>query len=87
MNMELLVNQYDQLSTTQFDRDILLGVLLRACPESIRQHLTLSVTEGTNYAEVKEKILAYERSSRFWTAGDVMKQLNDRPSTRQRQER
>ena len=82
MNMELLVNQYDQLSTTQFDRDILLGVLLRACPESIRQHLTLSVTEGTNYAEVKEKILAYERSSRFWTAGDVMKQLNDRPSTK-----
>ena len=82
MNMELLVNQYDQLSTKQFDRDILLGVLLRACPDSVRQHLTLSVNEGTSYAEVKEKILAYERSSRFWTAGDVMKQLNDRPSTK-----
>ena len=45
------------LRSKPFDRDVLLGVLLRVCPESIRQHLTLSVQEATQYRDVRERIL------------------------------
>ena len=76
-SLETLVQEYDVLRAKPFDREVfLLGVLLRICPESIRQHLTFAFSEGTSYQDVCEKILAYERSSKAWTMNDVMKQVN-----------
>ena len=46
VNMETLVQQYDALSAKQFDRDVLLGVLLRLCPDHIRQHLSLAISDS-----------------------------------------
>lgn len=48
MSMEMLVQQYDSVSSKAFDRDVLLGVLLRLCPEAVRQHLTLSISDATS---------------------------------------
>ena len=76
MGMQTLVQQYDALSAKQHDRDILLGVLLRLCPDNIRQHLTLSISDASSYNEVRERILAYERSSRLWSVEDMIKPLN-----------
>ena len=67
MSMEALVQQYDALNAKQFDCDVLLGVLMRLCPEGIRQRLSLAITESTSYQEVRERILAFERSSRLWS--------------------
>ena len=71
--METLVQQYDALSSKAFDRDVLLGVLLRLCPDNIRQHLTLAISDSFSYQEVKERIFAYTRSSRMWNVNDVLK--------------
>ena len=73
MAMEALVQQYDSLHSKPFDREVLLGVLMRLCPEGIRQHLTLSISDTTSYQEVRERILAYERSSRLWSVEDIVK--------------
>ena len=75
MGMETLVQQYDSLNSKQYDRDVLLGVLMRLCPEGIRQHLTLSIGETTSYQEVRERILSYERSSRLWSVDEMLKPL------------
>ena len=76
MSMEMLVQQYDSLSSKAFDRDVLLGVLLRLCPDAVRQHLTLSISDATSYAEVRERILACERTCRLWNVEDILKPLN-----------
>ena len=76
MSMEALVQQYDALNAKRFDRGVLLGILMRLCPEGIRQHLSLAITESTSYQEVRERILAYERSSRLWSVEDMVKPLN-----------
>ena len=73
--LEALVQEYDILRSKAFYRDVLLGVLLRVCPESIRQHLTFAVDEGTTYKEVREKILSYERSTRAWSMSDALKNV------------
>ena len=46
--MEDLVQQYDSLHSKPLDREVLLGVLMRLCPEGIRQHLTLSISDTTS---------------------------------------
>ena len=73
--LEASVQEYDILRSKAFDRNVLLGVLLRVCPESIRQHLAFAVDEGTTYKEVREKILSYERSTRAWSMSDALKNV------------
>ena len=79
--METLVQQYDSLSSKAFDRDVLLGVLLRLCPDNIRQHLTLAISDSSSYQEVKERIFAYERSSRMWNVNDVFETVGKQVSS------
>ena len=81
MGMEALVQQYDSLRAKPFDREVLLGVLMRLCLEGIRQHLTLSISDSTSYQEVRERILAYERSSRLWSVEDTTKSVTNKQNS------
>ena len=74
-SLEQLVNEYQVACNKEFDREILLGVLMRCAPAGVRQHLTLTLTDGATYESTREQILAYERSSRTWDINSVMRQV------------
>ena len=73
-SLENLVREYEIASGKTYDRDLLMGVLLRCSPRAIRDHLTLTMPEGTNYMSVKQAILSYEQSSKTWDYQTVLKQ-------------
>ena len=73
--LEQLVNEYFVVTNKKFDEDVLLGVLLRCSPQSLRQHLTLTMTRETTYRQARELILGYERSAKTWDVQSVLKQF------------
>ena len=62
------MNEY-QVACKEFDREILLGVLMRRAPAG------LALTDGATYESTREQILAYERSSRTWDVNSVTRQV------------
>ena len=73
--LEQLVNEYFVVTSKKFDEDVLLGVLLRCSPQSLRQRLTLTMTRETTYRQARELILGYERSAKTWDVQSVLKQF------------
>ena len=79
-SLEQLVRVFEVVNNKEFDKDILLGVLLRCSPAIIRQHLTLTMSSSTTYDTAKEMILGYERSSRTWDMAAMIKDVQAQPS-------
>ena len=51
-------------------------MLLRVVPQHLRQHLQLQLDEAATYANVRERILADERTSISWTSSAVYRELD-----------
>ena len=72
--LENLVRDYELSAGKTYDRDLLMGVLLRCAPKTIREHLTVSLPSSANYGSVKQAILNYEKASKTWDYNTVLKQ-------------
>ena len=73
--LEQLVREYEMVNNKVFDREILLGVLIRCSPTHLRQHLTLSMNSTTTYEQAREIILGFERSSRTWDMSNMIRDV------------
>ena len=71
-NMERLSEEYRKASGQEINDDILLSTLIRVLPRHIQQHIQLSMDEQSSFAQVKDRVLAYERVSSTWTKDRVL---------------
>ena len=70
--MERLSEEYRKASGQEMNDDILLSTLIRVLPRHIQQHIQLSMDEQSSFAQVKDRVLAYERVSSTWTKDMVL---------------
>eukprot|EP00435_Cladocopium_sp_Y103_P049904 s97_g15.t1 len=70
--MERLAEEYRKASGHEVNEDILLSTLIRVSPKHLQQHVQLTMSEQSSFAEVKERILAFERISSTWTKDRVL---------------
>ena len=64
--LEELVKDCERCSGQSYPREILLSTLLRCMPSPLKEHIHLQLTDHTTYAQVKEGVLVYERTTRTW---------------------
>ena len=80
LNFEQLVLQYEEASGTTYPDELKAATLIRCCQPQLRQQLQLSITDDTNYKEIREKVTAYERVSKTWTQEQVLKHVQEQRS-------
>eukprot|EP00435_Cladocopium_sp_Y103_P050701 s939_g15.t1 len=76
LGMERLADEYAQVSKEELSDNTKLSVLLRVVPAHLRQHLQLQMSETSDYQSVREKVLAYERTTTSWSSSVVYRELN-----------
>ena len=64
LQYEQLVNQYEQTSKETYPSDLKTAALIRCAPQKLREHLQLSLSARSTYADVREALVAYERTSK-----------------------
>ena len=69
--LEELGKDYERCSGQTYPREILLSTLLRCIPSPLKEHIHLQLTDRTTYAQVKESVLVYERTTRSWMPTQV----------------
>ena len=63
LTFEKLVSEYEKKSSTKHDDNLEAGTLLKGIPQSLKQHIMVDISEKTTYAELRTKLLQYERSN------------------------
>ena len=75
LQFEQLCTQYEAASKQTYPSDLKSATLIRCAPTKLKEHLQLSLTDRSSYADVREAILAYERVSKSFTQGQILKNL------------
>ena len=73
-NLERLSDEYRRAAGKDLSEDVLLTTLVKSLPAQLRQHVQLSMTEGSTFRDVKEKIVAYEKVSTSWSRDRVLQE-------------
>ena len=77
-----LVGEYEKLSLTEYDENLMIrGALLKGIPQELRRHMLVDMSGTTSYAEVRARLLEYERSIQTWSAENILTSLNDAKSS------
>ena len=77
-----LVGEYQKLSLTEYDENLMIrGALLKGIPQELRRHMLVDMTGTTSYAEVRARLLEYERSIQTWSAENILTSLSDAKSS------
>ena len=63
-----VVREYERISGTTYPDDLRISTLVSAAPAPLQVQLHMALTPATTYSELKEKVLAYERSTTKWHA-------------------
>ena len=63
-----MIREYERVSGETYSEDLKIGTLLNACPTMLKMQLQLSVTRASTYDNVREAILAWERTSTAWSS-------------------
>ena len=58
------------------------ATLIRCCQPRLREQLQLSITDQTDYKDIRDKITAYERVSKTWTQEQVLKHAQSQHQAR-----
>ena len=80
LGLERLSEEYHTVSKEEISDNTKLSVLLRVVPQHLRQHLQLQLDEAATYANVRERVLAYERTTTSWTSSAVYRELDIKDS-------
>ena len=75
LQYENLVQQYESASGQTYPSDLKAATLIRCSPPRLREHLQLSLSDVSTYADVREALLAYERISKSFFQEQILKQL------------
>ena len=76
LGLERLAEEYAQVSKEELSDNTKLSVLLKVVPNNLRQHLQLQMDESADYLSVREKVLAYERTTTSWSSHTVYRKLD-----------
>ena len=76
LNYEALVTQFEELSGQTYPEELKSATLIRCAESKLREHLQLTIGDGTTYGQLREAILGYEKASKSWTTEAVLKALN-----------
>ena len=68
--LERIADEYRKSSGTDVADDILLTTLVKCLPKQLQQHVQLNMTESSTFAEVKERVIAFERLSTTLEQGE-----------------
>ncbi|OLQ15400.1 hypothetical protein AK812_SmicGene390 [Symbiodinium microadriaticum] len=63
---EEIIREYERISGTKYNEDLKLSTLVQACPQALQVQIHMSLTDKSTYQDLKEKVLAYERSTTRW---------------------
>ena len=63
-----VVREYERISGSTYPEDLKVSTLVNAAPGPLQVQLQRSLRADTTYNELKEKVLAYERSTTKWQA-------------------
>ena len=63
-----VVREYERISGSTYPEDLKVSTLVNAAPGPLQVQLHMSLRADTTYNELKEKVLAYERSTTKWQA-------------------
>ena len=63
-----VVREYERISGSTYPEDLKVSTLVNAAPGPLQVQLHMSLRADTTYNELKEKVLAYERSTAKWQA-------------------
>ena len=75
LQYENLVQQYETASGQNYPGDLKAATLIRCAPSRLREHLQLSLSDVSTYADVREALLSYERVSKSFSQEQSYKQL------------
>ena len=65
------VDIYENLSSTKLDNDVKISVVLRECPQKLRDHLLVnSQLFESNYNKLRAIIQAYLNTNKTWIVND-----------------
>ena len=78
LGLERLADEYRSVAKEEISDNTKLSVLLRVVHPTLRQHLQLSMDEGSTYATTREKFVNYERTTASWNSSTVYKELDIR---------
>ena len=82
LNYEQLVLQYEEASGTTYPDELKAATLIKCCQPRLREQLQLSITDQTDYKDIRDKITAYERVSKTWTQEQVLKHAQSQHQAR-----
>ena len=77
LSYEPLVTQFEELSGATYPEELKVATLIRCSEAKLREHLQLTVTEDTTYAQLKQIILGHDKACKAWTPEAVMKSLQN----------
>ena len=80
LGLERIAEEYHTVAKEEISDNTKLSVLLRVVPQQLRQHLQLQLDEAATYAVVRERVLAYERTTTSWTSQAVYRELDIKDS-------
>ena len=65
------VDNYENLSSTKLDDDVKISVVLRECPQKLRDHLLVNSQQfQSNYNKLRASIQAYLNTNKTWIVND-----------------
>ena len=73
--LERIADEYRKSSGTEVADDLLLTTLVKCLPRQLQQHVQLNMTESSTSAEIKERVIAFERLSTTWSKAKVYSEL------------
>ena len=83
---------YENLSSTKLDDDVKISVVLRECPQKLRDHLLVNSQQfESNYNKLRAIIQAYLNTNKTWIVNDFRETVpmnvdSQRQEQRERQE-
>ena len=63
LTYESLVQTFEELSGQKYPEELKAATLIRCSEARLREHLQLTVTEGTSYIQLREAVLSYEKAA------------------------
>ena len=69
--LDRLIAEYQKTCAHPISEDVKLCVLVRCLPAHIRQHVQLSLTENSRYADVRARVLSFEAVTHSWSTNRI----------------
>ena len=80
------VDIHENLSSTKLDDDVKISVVLRECPQKLRDHLMVNSQQfESNYHKLRAIIQAHLKTNKTWIVNDFRDSSNGRGLHRQEQ--